>query len=84
MKLMQSIAALAVGGVLLGGCGSHSDPGEPSVDQQLQPPAEPSNMQPAERTGPPAIAVQLKPPSSVLNPTEAGGVPTGKPPPPSE
>ena len=49
MKLMQSIAALAVGGVLLGGCGSHSDPGEPTVDQQLQPPAEPSNMQPAEK-----------------------------------
>lgn len=83
MKPMRLIAALAFGGILLGGCGSHSDPGEPSVDEQLQPPAEPANMQPAERTGPPATAVQLKPPSSVLNPTAPGQAPPGKPTPPS-
>jgi len=84
MKPIQSIAALAFSSVLLGGCGSHADSGEPVVDEQLQPPAEPANMQPAQRTGPPANAVQLKPPSSVLNPTEPNREPSEKPPPSSE
>ena len=83
MKPMQSIAALAFGSVLVGGCGSHAETKEPLGDEQLQPPVEPANMQPAERTGPPANAVQLKPPSSVLNPTERSKEPSEQPPPPT-
>jgi hypothetical protein len=67
----RSVAALALGGIVLAGCNSTSD------GNQMEAPAEPDHMQPAERTaapetsdhmqapertGPPAISVRIPPP----------------------
>jgi hypothetical protein len=67
MSPIQSVAALALGGIILAGCGSST-----SEESQMEEPefpdeeaATPDHMQPPERTGPPATSVAIpRPPGT--------------------
>ena len=82
MKLAQSMAVLAFGGVVLAGCNPNNDQADPMTEQdQPAAPAAPAEMPPApsdETMAPPTDAIPGTASPDVTNPIE----PTEELPPP--
>ena len=83
MKLIQSMAVLAFGGVLLAGCNPDKDQADPMAEQdQSAAPAAPADMPPAtdDTMAPPTDVAPGTPPPSpdATSPTD----PAEEPPPP--